>query len=56
MLGACAGGAHLMCAQIGALAEPMAHCQGGEGARDFLVKDPGSLSLSLIPVIFFYVL
>lgn len=56
VLGARAGGAHLLCAQIGALAEPMAHCQGGEGARDFLVKDPGSLSFSLIPVIFFYVL
>lgn len=50
------GGAHLVCAQTGVLAETMAHCWGGERARDFLDKDPGSLSLSLIPVIFFYVL
>lgn len=56
VLGARATGVHLLCAQIDALAETMAYCQGGEGARDFLVKDPGSLSLSSIPVIFFYVL
>lgn len=53
-----AGTGHLAWAQTDAPAETAARWRGGVGARSFLAKELGAcgLSLSLIHVIFFYVL